>query len=169
MTLDFEALKADVARQRAKYPEEVAQLEKERWIRVMCDFSADGVWNQEGLATSPDVLPISIELMMRIYAWQAVYETLDPLDGPVDPNDFAQFVNEGFQIAVEMKRQLPNWTIIYHDDGRAGELGGISHARIKNPTEHYRLWFEYEITDAVVHSGQKPYASLGELDALGRS
>jgi len=166
MTLDFEALKADVARQRAKYPEEVAQLEKERWIRVMCDFSADGVWNQDGLATSPEVLPISIELMVRIHTWQAVYETLDPMDGPVDPNDFVQFVHEGFLIAVEMKRQLPNWTIIYHDDGRAGELGGKSGMAYRNALDRYRLWFEYEITDAVIQSGQKPYTSLDELDTL---
>lgn len=169
MVLGFEALKADVMRQRANYPEEVAQLAKERWIRIMCDYSADGVWDQNGYATSPDVLPTSIELMMHIYAWQAVYETLDPLDGPVDPDHFAQFVNEGFLIAIEMKRQLPDWTIIYHDESRASELGRISHARIKNPTEHYRLWFEYEITDMTIQSGKKPYTSLDQLDALGCS
>jgi len=157
-----EASIAGVVRHAAQHPEDVDKIATDRWIRVMCDFSADGVWDREGCDASPDDLPISTALKTRIYAWQEDFETLDPMDGPVDPEHFAQFVDEGFQIAIEMKIRLPDWTIIYHDDGRAQELHRKSYVDVKNSADRYRTWFEYEITDAVVQSAQKPHTSLAQ-------
>ena len=162
MTFDSEALIAGVVRQAARHPEDVDKIATDRWVRVMCDFSADGVWDREGCDASPDDLPISTALIARIYAWQDDFETLDPMDGPADPEHFAQFVDEGFQIAIEMKIQLPDWTIIYHDSGRAQKLPKTILGGFKNSIDPYRTWFEYEITDAVVQSAQKPHTSLAQ-------
>lgn len=94
----------------------------QRWVRLMCDFAADGVWNSKGEGCSADSLPISRALLERVRAWQAWFER-DAWDGSSDlrpPFDVLAFSAEGLVIARDMKRELPDWTVVYFDQA-AGE------------------------------------------------
>lgn len=102
-----------------------------RWVRIMYDYGADGVWDIEGASTVADDLPITPALAARLRAWQAVYDDHDELDGP--PLDHAPFAAEGLAIARAVKAELPNWTVVYFDESRAGR--GLP-----------RSAFEYEIS-----------------------
>jgi hypothetical protein len=58
--------------------------------------------------------------------WQAVYDAHDEEDGP--PLDAASFAAEGLEIARAVKRQLPDWTVVYHDEKKfADHLADAGH------------------------------------------
>jgi hypothetical protein len=40
----------------------------DRWVRIMCDTSASGVWDSEGLACDPEALPVTEDLRARLEA-----------------------------------------------------------------------------------------------------
>jgi len=106
-------------------------LNREKWVRIMCDFSADGVWDKEGRACSADELPIPTHVKTMIGGWQAWYEHSDHSDMTpwFDASAHAAF---GLFIARLVKRSLPDWTVIYFDEAeyRPGKA---------------RTAFEYEI------------------------
>ncbi len=109
----------------------------DRWVRVMADYAADGVWDSEGYAHTPDDLPLSDGLRADIRAWAAWYDR-DCEDGMPDPKPFPldDFAAQGLALARRVKAALPDWTVIYHDEEKA--------ARVR--WEHHRAAFEYEIT-----------------------
>lgn len=110
---------------------------QERWVRVMCDFSAEGVWHRNGAAGSLDGLPLSEGLRTMILGWQAWYELSDMSDAAsAELFDVAAHAAFGLCIARMIKRELPAWTIGYHDESRSGA---------GQPGQR-RDAFEYEIT-----------------------
>lgn len=86
------------------------------WVRIMCDFTANGVWNRAGACVSLEDLPVDEALRDRIRRWQAVYDDHDDHDGP--DLDVAPFSAEGLAIAQAVKRRLPDWTVVYHDEAK---------------------------------------------------
>jgi hypothetical protein len=105
---------------------------EERWVRIMCDYSADGVWHKDGSGDSADELPIDRELIERIRRWQDWYETGLDADSKFD---VAAFSAEGLAIARSVKAALPDWTIIYFDEA------ALRSADRDSP----RHTFEYEV------------------------
>jgi hypothetical protein len=104
---------------------------EERWVRIMCDYSADGVWHKDGAGDSADKLPLERTLIERIRRWQDWYETqLD--DANFDVNAFSA---EGLSIARAVKNSLPDWTVIYFDEAE------LARASPGAP----RSVFEYEV------------------------
>jgi hypothetical protein len=112
-------------------PEDLPFTE-ERWVRIMADYSADGVWHRDGCGDSADELPVGADLIARIRRWQAWYEQDDPRD-PDARFDVEAFAAEGRAIAQAVKAALPDWTVVYFDEA-ACRRGGP------------RETFEYEIT-----------------------
>jgi hypothetical protein len=116
---------------------EEGSFSEERWVRIMADYCADGVWHRDGCADDADELPVSKELVARIRAWQAQYDyeapTGDERSGDWDVEGFAQ---EGLAIARAVKAELPHFTVIYFDEHRI---------RL-SPPPGPRSAFEYEIT-----------------------
>jgi hypothetical protein len=50
--------------------EEASTFSEERWVLIMADYAADGVWHQDGDAGDADeLLPISKELVAQIRGW----------------------------------------------------------------------------------------------------
>lgn len=173
--VDLSQIEKEMARYREECADYLAELDEERWVWVMCDYSADGVWDKGGGSMDCTALPITPELCLRIRQWQSVYERLGR-QGEFDDRriDYSDFGAQGFAIAVEMKRQLPDWTVVYRDERRSWP----------NPTEamfrryrmairvrpelarawgvrdvlgdHYRDWCQYEITREVLDSGLPP-------------
>ena len=116
MHRDLEEVRRDAERIRRDYPRDVAEIAQRRWVRVMCDYSADGVWAPGSI--SPEWLPISPELMLRIHEWQMWYERL-PHEGfaLVSCDEAMRFAETGLAIAIQVKRELPDWTVVYSDEG----------------------------------------------------
>lgn len=121
-------------------------LTRHRWVRIMADFSADGVWNQQGELCDLADLPVSDALKHRISAWMDWYDReADPDDRNGISFDLRQFSEQGLAIAQDVKRELLDWTVVYFDElrydesSRAGRprIGGISNTRslkIRGPT-----------------------------------
>lgn len=109
-------------------------LKREKWVRIMCEFSANGVWDKQGYARHFDEMPISADLKSMIAGWQEWYEHSEhsAMTRWFDAQAHAAF---GLFIARLVKRQLPDWTVIYFDEAAQGAKSlGMSRDR-----------FEYEI------------------------
>ncbi|MFG6083413.1 hypothetical protein ACEUZ9_004673 [Paracoccus litorisediminis] len=107
-------------------------LAEHKWVRIMTDFCADGVWDKDGAAAHPDDLPVSEELRQRILDWQAIFDNRRH-DDPIP--DYENFLAEGLAIAQAVKDSLPDWTVVYFDMGKLD---------LADP-EQSRTAFEYEI------------------------
>jgi hypothetical protein len=123
----------------AMQDEDENSLVRQKWVRVTADFSADGVWDRQGKLCDLDGLPVSDGLKKRISAWMEWFDRgADPSDRNSIPFDVRVFSEQGLEIARDLKRELPDWTVVYFDEERNNEsiwLGG--------PED--RSYFEYEI------------------------
>jgi hypothetical protein len=123
-------------------PDEGNSLTRQKWVRIMADFSADGVWNKQGQLCELDCLPVSGALKARISAWMDWFDRgADRSDRTAIPFNVRIFTEEGLQIARDVKRELPDWTVVYFDEERSNEW--IYHRRVGD-----RSYFEYEIHSA---------------------
>lgn len=97
----------------------------DRWVRVICHYSADGVWNSRGEACDADDLPISAGLIARLRAWQALYDARTDDESAGAAFDVEPFAAEGLAIARAIKAELPDWTVVYWDEAAwaRGERG----------------------------------------------
>ena len=129
-------------------------MEAERWVRILCDYALGSVWSRDGTAGQPEQLPLSLDLMVRMHRWEDLFEECEVLDQQGHhwtPEQDRAWSDEGLAIAIEMKRELPGWTVVYHDGWRMAAADSVT---IENP----RAFFEYEVTDKVVQSGRRPIA-----------
>jgi hypothetical protein len=126
-------------------PETIENFEnlllKYKWVRLMCESTADGIWDWEGRANSLDDLPVGENLKQRIIAWQEAYEKLDEDWHEQRPVDWSKFSVEGLEIAKSVKLSLPDWTVIYFDERKFFEKSKGDDVLQKRP----RSYFEYEI------------------------
>ena len=90
-------------------------FEDDKWVRIMADYCADGVWLKDGAATTADDLPISPRLRDELRSWQRTYDE----DADKPGFDVAAFSKWGRKIALDVKRELPDWTVVYFDEARA--------------------------------------------------
>lgn len=105
-----------------------------KWVRIMCDYSADPVWASDGTMIDLDDLPVTQELKQRLRAWEEIFDRQD-LFASSPSYDVAAFSRTGRELAREVKRQLPDWTVVYYDEEAAAAKAADA------PTET----FEYEI------------------------
>jgi len=95
------------------------------WILVMADYGASGIWVRGGCVDNPTYYGVSEDLCARFKKWIRHYETL--LDDT--PFDWAAFSARGHELAVCLKRELPEVEIEYYDENinrnRAEGLPGI--------------------------------------------
>lgn len=111
-----------------------------RYVRVMCDYCADGVWIRGGPAGNADELPVAPGLIARIRAWQHDFERMPEKPGKhLSQETFdalhAVFARNGLEIACDLKRALPAWTVVYFDE-----------SKLTGNKDQPRAEFEYEIT-----------------------
>lgn len=110
------------------------ELIAHKWVRILADSSAEGVWEIGGGGTTADALPVPAALIQRIRAWQAWYDRDEDKWG-LFRGDVVAFSAEGLAIARAVKAALPDWTVVYLDSAAAerAEEGGP------------RAAFEYEV------------------------
>jgi hypothetical protein len=81
-----------------------------------------------------DDLPVTPELRQRLRDWEEVFDRQDESPSSA-PFDAAAFSRTGRELAREVKRELPEWTVVYYDE----------EAATKRPADAPRKTFEYEI------------------------
>lgn len=120
--------------------ETMKKPDDDKWLRVMCDYEADGLWRKDGDSIGADSVPISVDLRRRLAAWQdwfeRDYESYLPPCQRTKNFDFDAFSREGLEIAKAIKAELPDWTVVYFDEAKSREW-----AR----TNDERAPFEYEV------------------------
>ncbi|MGH6980114.1 MAG: hypothetical protein ACREFC_02810 [Stellaceae bacterium] len=99
-------------------------FQAEKFVSLSIDWVVEATfWDRDGGAVGLDWVPITDDLRKRFVAWWnwAGYrheiggETRREKDNAPFP-DIAEFEAEGRAIAVEMKRQLPDWQVEYYAD-----------------------------------------------------
>ncbi|MFZ5735517.1 MAG: hypothetical protein ACOY6K_01365 [Pseudomonadota bacterium] len=108
----------------------------DRWVRIMCDYSAEGVWDKQGRSVSAEDLPVPSDIHRMLLGWQEWYEAADSTDADRLPFDGAAHAAFGLYIARRVKRALPDWTVIYFDESKLPPRGA---------PDLPRHVFEYEI------------------------
>ncbi len=101
-------------------------------ITVMCDYCADGLW-EDGAAIDADILAEDFEIpkeimepiAKRLSDWQAMYENFDFWSAEADYEkirstpEFREFTKLGTELAREIRDILPdNIDVIYYDESQ---------------------------------------------------
>jgi len=102
---------------------------RNKYARIFADFAVPpAVWTEDGGAVEAEHLPISAALQKRYEIWWYWYQermlTNEGLGGP-DPAtfDMAAHAREGRAIAGAMKRELPDWRVVYVDQFTRWQAG----------------------------------------------
>ena len=114
-------------------------------VKIMAEEGGLGYWLADATARAIGDLPISEDLRDRLYLWNTRWEQGASSDAYEDPMgsrfDFVAFSNEGFALAKTVKRELPDWTVIYWDEAIEWR-----HWTAREPRRYDRSAIEYEIT-----------------------
>ncbi|MDO8416443.1 MAG: hypothetical protein Q7S87_09555 [Agitococcus sp.] len=101
-----------------------------KWLRVMGDHEACGLWLKRGGEADISKVPLSPALKERLKIWAKDYPYVEANQGT------AAYTAEGLAIAQLIKAELPAWTIVYFDEEAAEGAMGVSPDRTS---------YEYEI------------------------
>lgn len=98
----------------------------DNFVRVDCDFGADGLWNPRGAAIKPEALGLSPALCTALRAWQAHYEELFWQVEQAKPHfDFRLHESVGRSIADVVRSERPDLHVVFgHDEPYPGEING---------------------------------------------
>jgi hypothetical protein len=83
-----------------------------KYVCLMADFCSSGVWNEDGVSMCISEVPMHFWLKQMIDDWQAWY---DREAGSTD-FDVTTFSKHGYALAVKLKQNLPDWTVVYFDE-----------------------------------------------------
>lgn len=94
-------------------------LVKSKWVRIMPDWCSSGIWDKNGANCDESELPVTSELIERIKAWQLRFDKQDIyLEPTVESEEEAENIAvENLLIAIEVAKQLPDWTVVVHNGG----------------------------------------------------
>ena len=84
------------------------------FVRIGCDFSADGIWSEYGGSMWLERFPVSDDLRARIRAWQDAFDAIHYMD----EDEYCAsepYIAEGRGIAIEVKRELPKCMVVAID------------------------------------------------------
>ena len=87
-------------------------------IHLMADYGSAGVWDHGGGPLDPVKLPLSPRLRARLTRWCARFQ--ESFETEIDLDAFA---SEGRAIAQAVKKELPDWSIVYFDEAAAARSG----------------------------------------------
>ncbi len=89
----------------------------DKFVKLMPDYLSDGVWDREGRHMSLDDLPIHFWLKSMIRQWNAEYDN-SHAEIENNPFDIEAFSKNGFALAMKIKQNLPDWTVMYFDEAK---------------------------------------------------
>lgn len=83
-----------------------------RCIKLMAEYTSSGVWNKFGVNQDLDSYLLSTGLKRRIEHWCGWYESA--WDNDAFPLE--QFNETGKKIAIDIKKELPSWEVLYYNE-----------------------------------------------------
>lgn len=114
-------------------------MSSEKYLRVMADYCSTGLWDKSGCNVDPEDYPLSEATKKLLDEWQQLYEENDDWKEPeqrkTPPFDIPSFAKQGLEVAKAVKRDLPDYTIVYFDEEKSNQTDGHEDRKI----------FEYEI------------------------
>lgn len=114
-------------------------------VKIMAEEGGLGYWLPDLEAHTFRELPVSEELRDQLYLWNTRYEqgcTASAYEDPMGSQfDFVAFSNDGFALARAVKRELPEWTVLYWDEAIEWRYWTT-----REPRRYDRAAIEYEIT-----------------------
>jgi hypothetical protein len=110
------------------------ELVAHKWVRLLADTSAHGVWSKDGYCCRAEDLPVSSGLIDRIQHWQNWYDAYENEWG-LFKGDVEAFAVEGLALAKAVKAALPDWTVVYWDAAASERAGKDAERRV----------YEYEV------------------------
>lgn len=86
-----------------------------QFVRVDCDFGADGLWDEGGAALYPESLGLSSALCVALRAWQLHHDEAATV---MSGNPFNHEAHDaiGRQIAVLVQVERPDLNVVYAGD-----------------------------------------------------
>lgn len=85
----------------------------------MADYCSSGVWDEDGVNIDIDSLPIHFWLKTMITEWQAKFDREASNESTFDVQTFSK---QGYALAVKLKQNLPDWKVMYFDEGASWEF-----------------------------------------------
>ena len=86
------------------------------WVRLMCYFVTDGVWNSDDSKAEVAHLALSSSLKAEIVAWM---HSLDHVE-TVLPDDINLYSTRAMNVARRIKEEQSGWKVVYIDRTKSG-------------------------------------------------
>jgi hypothetical protein len=93
-------------------------LLRDRWVCVMADHASSCIWTKHGSLADLNDLLVEGDTYFHIGAWQFWFERV--ISRNPDTDELDRFVQAGWAIVRAIKRQHPDWTVVYFDE-KAGK------------------------------------------------
>lgn len=123
-------------------------------VKIMAEDGGLGYWLADPEARAIGDLPVSEELRDNLYVWNTRWEQGCSGDAYEDPMgarfDFVAFSNDGFALAKAVKRELPDWTVLYWDEAIEWRYW-----MTREPRRYDRAAIEYEITAEIARTADE--------------
>lgn len=103
------------------------------WVRVDCDYAAEGLWTEHGASYDIQCFPISEDLKAELMAWQATFDAECRPWEKANRFDLKQHRRIGTALALRVKQELPDWTVVALD--RLVQSDGSLGIRVPYPGE----------------------------------
>lgn len=90
-----------------------------KYVKIMADYSSTGLWDKDGLNIEHDCLNLSENTLFQLKKWVEWYEKNNSWNDPkyiVNSFDMPSFAQAGLNVAKLIKKELPDWTIVYFDE-----------------------------------------------------
>lgn len=96
----------------------------DKYVKIMADYCSDAIWAKDGCGELLDELPISEGLKGLLARWQRKYDLecddyLPKSERRTPEFDKKEFSLEGLKIAMDVKKELSDWTVVYFDEWRS--------------------------------------------------
>ena len=100
------------------------------WVRIIGDYSTDGVWSAAGLFCAASDLPIPSGLQKELEAWGFNYVSRVHAGARFSEAHGQWFDTTGFDLARRVSEALPHWTVEFASEfgvykTPSGERSGI--------------------------------------------
>ncbi|HET8688534.1 MAG TPA: hypothetical protein VFM18_18125 [Methanosarcina sp.] len=117
----------------------------EKFVKLMSDYSSSGLWHSDGVMMEASDLPVSKDLQEQIAEWVREYDLYNTsYRGEVSEDQFnlGWHSAQGIDIAKNIKRELPDWTVFYFNEWLMERTPELKKQRGED-----RDYYNYEIVD----------------------
>ena len=94
----------------------ISRIIAEKCIVLAADFAMSGLWTRKGDDFPAQYLPVTKDIVERLYGWIRMFEDMASDDYDEDnPPDVKLLADTGYAIGMAIKTELPDWQVSYCD------------------------------------------------------